>query len=90
MFPFNHIDDECIFLKAISELSTSSDIIIGHDTESKIVNLFEINEDDSNILEYHGDLLTETWLRWSNIDAYDMDGYNHVGITRSNQHGGGF
>ena len=33
--------------------------------------------------------LTETWLRPSNIDAYGIDGYNHVGITRSNQHGGG-
>ena len=56
MFPFNHIDDECIFLKAISEISTSSDIIIRHHTESKIFNPFEINEDDSNILEYQGDL----------------------------------
>ena len=26
--------------------------------------------------------LTETWLRPSNIDAYGIDGYNHVGITR--------
>ena len=156
MFPFNHIDDESIFLKAISEISTSSDIIIRHHTESKIFNPFEINEDDSNILEYQGDLdpdkcffnhhshrlleacnyqteqtfnnyvsrkgisnnnfslfhlnvrsvpanlssllsymenlehrfsvvgLTETWLRPSNIDAYGIDGYNRVGITRSN------
>ena len=56
MFPFNHIDDESIFLKAISEISPSSDIIIRHHTESKIFNPFEINEDDSNILEYQGDL----------------------------------
>ena len=33
--------------------------------------------------------LTETWLNPSNIDAYGIDGYNHVGITRSNKHGGG-
>ena len=33
--------------------------------------------------------LTETWLNPSNIDAYGIDGYNHVGITRNNQHGGG-
>ena len=33
--------------------------------------------------------LTETWLRPSNIDAYGIDGYNHVGITRGNQQGGG-
>ena len=45
MFPFNHIDDESIFLKAISEILTSSDIIIRHHTESKIFNPFEINED---------------------------------------------
>ena len=33
--------------------------------------------------------LAETWLNPSNIDAHDKDGYTHVGITRSNQHGGG-
>ena len=33
--------------------------------------------------------LTETWLNPSNIDAYGMDGYNHIGIIRSNQIGGG-
>ena len=56
MFPFNHIDDERIFLKAISEISTSFNIIIRHHTESKIFNPLEINENDSNILEYQGDL----------------------------------
>ena len=161
IFPFNHIDDECIFLRAISEISVSSDIIVRYHSECKIFNPFEINEDDSNILEYHGDLdpdkcffnqhshslleacnyqteqtfnnyvsqkgisnnnfsvfhlnirsvpanlssllsdmenldhrfsvigLTETWLNPSNIDAYGIDGYNHIGITRSNQNGGG-
>ena len=33
--------------------------------------------------------LTETWLNPSNIDAYGIEGYNHIGITRSNQNGGG-
>ena len=161
IFPFNHIDDECIFLRAISEISVNSDIIVRYHSECKIFNPFEINEDDSNILEYHGDLdpdkcffnqhshslleacnyqteqtfnnyvsrkgisnnnfslfhlnirsvpanlssllsdmenldhrfsvigLTETWLNPSNIDAYGIDGYNHIGITRSNQNGGG-
>ena len=28
--------------------------------------------------------LTETWMNPSNIDAYGIDDYNHVGITRSN------
>ena len=161
MFPFNHIDVECIFLRAISEISVNSDIIVRYLSKCKIFNPFEINEDDSNILEYHGDLdpdkcffnqhshslleacnyqteqtfnnyvslkgisnnnfslfllsirsvpanlssllsdmenldhrfsvigLTETWLNPSNIDAYGIDGYNHIGITRSNKNGGG-
>ena len=46
-FPFNHIDDECIFLRVISEI---------YHSECKTVNPFEIDEDDSNILEYQGDL----------------------------------
>ena len=33
--------------------------------------------------------LTETWLNPFNIDAYGIDGYSHIGITRSNQNGGG-
>ena len=33
--------------------------------------------------------LIETWLNPSSIDAYGIDGYNHIGITRSNQNGGG-
>ena len=156
IFPFNHIDDECIFLRAISEISVNSDIIVRYHSECKIFNPFEINEDDSNILEYHVNLdsdkcffnqhshslleacnyqteqtfnnyvsrkgisnnnfslfhlnirsvpanlssllsdmenldhrfsvigLTETWLNPSNIDAYGIEGYNHIGITRSN------
>ena len=56
MFPFNHRDDECILLKATSEISTSSDIMIRHHTESKIFNPLEINEDGSNILEYQYEL----------------------------------
>ena len=56
MFPFNHIDDECTLLKAISEISTNSDILIRHHSETKIFNHFEVGEDDSNILETQGDL----------------------------------
>ena len=56
IIPFNHIDDKCIFLRAISEISVNSDIIVRYHSECKIFNPFEINEDDSNILEYHGDL----------------------------------
>ena len=33
--------------------------------------------------------LTETWLNSSKIDAHNKYGYTHVGIARSNQHGGG-
>ena len=41
-FPFNHIDDESIFLKAIGEISTSSDIMIRHHTESKYSTLLKL------------------------------------------------
>ena len=33
--------------------------------------------------------LTEERPNPSTIDAYGIDGYNHIGITRSNQNGGG-
>ena len=33
--------------------------------------------------------LSETWLKQSNISAYGIDGYSHIGLTRSNAMGGG-
>ena len=57
-FAFNHIDDECIFLRMISEISVSCDIIVRYHSACKIFNPFKINEDDSNILEYQGDFYT--------------------------------
>ena len=33
--------------------------------------------------------LSETWLKQSNISAYVIDGYSHIGLTRSNAMGGG-
>ena len=44
-----------------------------------------------DILDHHFSIigLTETWLKPSNISAYGIGGYNHVGITRQNTKGGG-
>ena len=61
IFPLNHIDDECIYLRVISEISVSSDIIVRYHSEWKISNHFEINEYDSNILEYQGDF----FFKWT-------------------------
>ena len=33
--------------------------------------------------------LSETWLKPSNISAYGIDSYSHIGLTRSNGTGGG-
>ena len=32
---------------------------------------------------------SETWLTASNFDVYGIDGYNHVGLTRESERGGG-
>ena len=55
-FLFNHSDYECIFLRVISKISVSSDIMVTYHSECKIFNPFEMNEDESNILEYQDDL----------------------------------
>ena len=49
IFPFNLIDGECIFLRVITEISVSSDDKVRYNSECKIFNPSEINEDDSNI-----------------------------------------
>ena len=56
VFPFTHIDDDCIFLIVIRKISTSTDSIFGYNSRNKIFKPFEINKDGSNILGYQGDL----------------------------------
>ena len=43
----------------ISEMSVSCDIMFRYHSACKILNPFEINEDDSNILEYQGDFFNQ-------------------------------
>ena len=80
IFPFNHFDDECIFLRAISEISASSDIIDRYHSVCKIFNPFEIYEDDSKILEYHGDLDPDKCFLINTHIAY----WKHATIKQSN------
>ena len=159
--PFNHIENESTFLKAISEISQCKTVFENVLHNSKLFNPFDINEEETDITEYHGDLgpdkyyynqfshnlikncnyfvedtfnkylnrhhipnnafsllhlnirsipanftsclsyisnlnhnfsiigLSETWLKQSNISAYGIDGYSHIGLTRSNAMGGG-
>ena len=55
-FPFNHFDDDLDFMKCIEEISQSSDIVARLQNNAKIFNPFDINEDDNDIIEYHGDI----------------------------------
>ena len=158
--PFNHIDDESTFLNVVSEISQCQTVFENVLHESMLFNPFDINEEENDITEYHGDLdpdkcynnqfshnlikncnyfvedafnkylsrhhiphnafpllhlnirsvpanftyflsyinnlnhdfsvigLSETWLKQSNISAYGIDGYSHIGLTRSNGTGG--
>ena len=55
-FPFNHFDDDQDFMKCIEEISQSSDIVVRLQNNTNIFNPFDINEDDNDIIEYHGDI----------------------------------
>ena len=54
--PFNHIESESTFLKAISEISQYQTVFENVLHESKLLNPFDINEEENDITEYHGDL----------------------------------
>ena len=55
-FPYNHFYDDNDFIKCIEELSLSSDIAVRLLNNTKVFNPFDINEDDDDIIEYHGDI----------------------------------
>ena len=55
IFPLNHLDDDD-FLKAVCEMSQTIDIILKIGNESRLFHPFELNEDENDILDYHGDL----------------------------------
>ena len=54
-FPFNHFEDDNDFMKCVQAMSHVSDIVTGLQNSMKIFNPFDINEDDNEINEYHGD-----------------------------------
>ena len=54
--PFNHIDDESTFFKVVSEISQCQTVFENVLHESKLFNPFDINEEENDITEYHGDL----------------------------------
>ena len=52
----NHFDDDN-FMKCIEEISQSYDIVVRlRNNTKKIFNPFDINENDNDIIEYHGDI----------------------------------
>ena len=54
--PFNHFEDDNDFMKCVQAMSHSSDIANGLQNSLKIFNPFDINEDDNELIEYHGDI----------------------------------
>ena len=55
-FPINDFYDDNDFMKCIEELSLYSDIAARLLNNTKVFNPYEINEDDDDIVEYHGDI----------------------------------
>ena len=51
-----YIDDESTFLKMVYEISQCQTVFENVLHESKLFNPFDINEEENDITEYHGDL----------------------------------
>ena len=82
-FPFNHFDDDLDFMKCIEEISQSSDIVARLQNNAKIFNPFDINEDDNDIIEYHGDIDPDkcyfneySYKLFKNCNYYTDDSFN--------------
>ena len=56
LFPFNHLDDDNDFTKCIIEMSQYSDFLARFRDKNLIYNPFEINDDNTDIIEYQSDL----------------------------------
>ena len=56
LFPFNHLYDDNDFMKCIEELSQYSNITARLHKSAKVLNFFDINEGDNDIIQYHGDI----------------------------------
>ena len=55
VLPFNHINDENELMECIETVSQSPEGGASRHQNVKIFNPFDINEDDNDIIEYHGD-----------------------------------
>ena len=82
-FPFNHFYDDNDFLKCIEGLSKSSDITARLHNSTKLFNPFDINEDDNDIIEYHGDIDPDkcyfneySYKLFENCNYYTDDSFN--------------
>ena len=82
-FPFNHFYDDNDFLKCIEELSKSSDITARLHNSTKVFNPFDINEDNNDIIEYHGDIDPDicyfneySYKLFENCNYYTDDSFN--------------
>ena len=70
-------------MKCIEEISQSSDIVIRLQNNTKIFNPFDINEDDNDIIEYHGDIDPDkcyfneySYKLFKNCNYYSDDSFN--------------
>ena len=55
-FPFKHFYDDNASMKYIEDLAQSSYIAAGLHNSTKVFKLFNINEDNNDIIEYHGNI----------------------------------
>ena len=83
IFPFNHFEDDNDFMKCVQAMSHSSNIATGLQNSMKIFNPFDINEDDNEITEYHGDIDPDrcyfneySYKLFKNCNYYTEDSFN--------------
>ena len=82
-FPFNHFEDDNDFMKCVQAMPLSSNIATGLWNSMKIFNPFYINEDDNEIIEYHGDIDPDrcyfneySYKLFKNCNYYTDDSFN--------------
>ena len=87
-FPFNHFEDDNDFMKCVQAMSHSSNIATGLWNSMKIFNPFDINEDDNEIIEYHGDIDPDrcyfneySYKLFKNCNYYTEDSFNKYTLT---------
>lgn len=79
------------FQHNISSCDRASFSIFHHNVRRSIVNKHDDFINFLATLRYEFSVigLTETWLTKNNMDELSIQGYNFVGQTRNNKHGGG-